>query len=290
MSAASLVSCKGSRLFLFLLTAVSLVLLNTAGTSAFAKDQKKITANYSINFNGLSIGSFNLWSDLSGEEYSMKARARISVLAGILFEWEGNTVSAGRVMADRPLPYTYSFGYRTSNKRETVDVQFSNNNVAQIAVNPPQRQSSKRVPVTRSHMRNVVDPLSAVVMLTNIASKKSAGEVCTRRLPIFDGKARYDLRLTHKKTRNVTTSFGYKGPAHICKVKFQPISGHKQDDDENDYASKNEGIEIWMIPLAEADLHVPYYIYLPTQVGNATLTASGFEVKKSDSARGALLR
>lgn len=260
------------------------------GTSAFAKDQRKITADYSINFNGLGIGSFKLWSDLNGEEYSMKARAKISVLAGILFEWEGNTVSSGRVLANRPRPYTYRFGYRTSNKGETVDVEFSNNNVSQIAVNPPQKQSSKRVPVTRGHMRNVIDPLSAVVMLTNVASSKGAREVCTRRLPIFDGKARYDLKLTLKKTKSVSTSFGYRGPAHICKVKFQPIAGHKKGDDENEYAEKNEGIEIWMIPLAEADLYVPYYIYIPTQVGSASLTASTFEVKKSGGARGALLR
>ena len=41
-------------------------------------------------------------------------------------------------------------------------------------------------------------------MLTNVGSNKSGSEVCSRRLPIFDGKQRYDLKLTYKTTKRVT--------------------------------------------------------------------------------------
>ncbi len=270
-----------------------LILASSAaiGDPASAKEgPKKVTADYSINFNGLSIGSFKLWSTMYDHEYSMKARATISVLAGIIFEWRGETSSTGEVMAKLPRPYSYRFGYETSNKHEFVDVKFSNNNVDEIAVNPPQRPSAARVPITRQHMRNVVDPLSAVVMLTNVGSHKSGTEVCTRRLPIFDGKARYDIRLTYKATKTVTTSQGYRGPAYVCKVKFLPIAGHKRGDDESNFAAKNEGMELWMIPLAKADLYVPYYIYIPTPVGNASLTSRGFDVETADEAKRALVR
>jgi len=259
------------------------------GPSASAKDTKSVTAVYDIGFNGFNIGSFKLWSDLSNKSYSLKADARISVLAGILFEWRGKTTSSGRVYAKRPRPKSYSFGYRTSDKRERINLEFSGNRVRDVAVSPPQKRNSKRVPVKSSHMRNVVDPLSALVMLTNIGSKKNSRQVCTRRLPIFDGKARYDLRLTYKTTKRVTTSHGYRGRAFVCKVKFVPIAGHKPGDDESRYAANNEGIEIWMIPLKEADLFVPYYVYIPTPVGTATLTSANFKVKNG-GARGALLQ
>jgi hypothetical protein len=256
---------------------------------ATAKERKTIHADYNISFNGLSIGNFNFRSDLNGNEYDLKGQARISILAGLLFEWRGDSASSGSVSARRPRPNSYSFGYRTSDKRETIDIEFSNNNVKGIAVNPPQRKSSARIPVTAKHMRNVVDPLSAVVMLTNVGSKKSGKEVCTQRLPIFDGKARYDLRLTYKTTKSVSTGHGYRGPAYICKVKFMPIAGHKRGDDENDYAAKNEGIEIWMIPLSEVDLYVPYYVYIPTAVGSAALTSTAFRVERSRRSQGASL-
>jgi hypothetical protein len=138
-------------------------------------------------------------------------------------------------------------------------------------------------------MRNVVDPMSAIVMLTNVSSSKGGTEVCTRRLPIFDGKARYDLQFTYKKTKPVTTAHGYNGPAYICKVKFRPIAGHRRGDEEANFAANNEGIEVWMIPLAAADIYVPYYVNIPTAVGTATLTSSTFRVD-SPGAQGALLQ
>ena len=57
-----------------------------------AKDlSQKVTADYSINFNGFGIGAFKISSDMNSNQYGMKARATISVLAGILFEWQGDT-------------------------------------------------------------------------------------------------------------------------------------------------------------------------------------------------------
>jgi hypothetical protein len=68
-------------------------------------------------------------------------------------------------------------------------------------------------------------------------------------------------------------------------VKFLPIAGHRPGDDESDFAAKTESMEVWMIPLAKAELYVPYYIYLPTPVGNATLTSSGFKVENGQARR-----
>jgi hypothetical protein len=133
----------------------------------------KVAAKYGINFNGINIGEFKLNATLANSEYSVTAQANISLLAGMLFDWNGNTSSSGRMMSRGPIPYSYSFGYKTSDKSERIDVKFSNNVVREIAVNPPQRPSSARVPITRKHMQNVVDPLSAVVMLTNIGGNKN---------------------------------------------------------------------------------------------------------------------
>ena len=249
----------------------------------------KVVANYGINFNGINIGEFKLNATLANNEYSMTAQANVSLLAGMLFDWAGNTTSSGRMMSRGPIPYAYSFGYKTSDKSERIDVKFSNNVVREIAVNPPQRPSSARVPITRKHMQNVVDPLSAVVMLANIGANKSGSEVCGHRLPIFDGKARYDLQLSFKGTKAISAPNGYKGPAYICKVKFFPIAGHKADE-ESHYAAKNEGIEVWMMPVSQAALYVPYYIYVPTAVGTATLTSSAIKVDATADMRRALIQ
>lgn len=254
---------------------------------AQAKDQK-ITASYDISFNGLSIGDFTLISNFWKNNYDMKARASISILGGLLFEWRGDTESSGRLLSRGPRPDSYRFVFKTSNKRGNVDLAFSGNQVTQLAVSPPQRKSSRRVPVTRAHMRNVVDPLSAIVMLSKQGVNRSSGQVCEGRIPIFDGNARYDLRLSYKNTKSVYAAYGYRGKAYVCKVKFVPIAGHKRGDDESEFAAKTNGIEVWMVPLKKADLFVPHYIRIPTPVGMASMTASRFSIDPVER-RGAML-
>jgi hypothetical protein len=245
----------------------------------------RVTAVYSIGFNGMGIGEFTLTARVADQRYHLNADARISVLAGLIFEWHGTTSSSGRVISRGPLPAAYSFGYRTSDKGEQINVKFSDNVVREIAVNPPQKPSAARIPVTRQHMHNVIDPLSAVLLLSNVGEAKSGTDVCNRRLPIFDGKARYDLQLSYKRTKRVKTADGYRGPAQVCKVKYIPIAGHKPGDDESGYAARNESIEVWMIPISHSGLYVPYYIYIPTPVGAATLTAARFDVNMPGTGR-----
>jgi hypothetical protein len=73
-------------------------------------------------------------------------------------------------------------------------------------------------------------------------------------------------------------------------VKFIPIAGHRAADDEDAYAAKNEGIEVWMMPVSQAALYVPYYIYVPTPVGTATLTSSAMKVDSAADMRRALIQ
>jgi hypothetical protein len=251
---------------------------NAAGVSS------KVTVTYSISFDGMHIGSFTMHANINNSQYSINGIAKISLLAGLIFEWKGITSSSGRVVNKGPAPTNYSFGYRTSDKSEKVDVKFADNAVREIAVNPPQKPSSARVPVTRQHMQNVVDPLSALLLFSNFGRNQSGEQVCSHTLPIFDGKQRYDLQLSYKRTKTLTADGdeeegrGYRGPAYVCKIKFVPISGHKTGDEENDYAAQNDGMEVWMIPVARSGLYIPYYIRIPTPVGVATLSSVGFRV------------
>jgi hypothetical protein len=260
---------------------IALALLWSMCQPALAKDQK-ITAKYDISFNGLSIGDFLFVSNFWKSSYDMKARASISILGGLLFEWRGDTESSGRMHSRGPRPDTFRFGYRTSDRRGQVDLGFSGNRVTQLDVTPPQRTSSRQVPITRAHLQDVVDPLSALVMLSKSGLGKSSRQVCSGHIPIFDGNARYDLRLSYKQSSTVHAGYGFRGKAFVCKVKFVPIAGHKRGDQESEFAAKTNGIEVWMVPLKKAGIYVPHYIRIPTPAGTASMTALNFDVEAAD--------
>ncbi len=238
-----------------------------------------VNALYHINFLGAHIGDFKIHSSITPRQYSVQASADISVFFGAV-SWKGATSSYGLMTANGPMPQNYTFRYATSEKREAVELRFQQRMVSDIIVNPPYHPSTRAVPITAGDLQNVVDPLSAIVLLSLARpSRFAGGDACNKRLPIFDGKIRYDLVLSSKGTRPVREG-RLRGTAHVCRVSYVPIAGYKAGK-SSDYASGNTGIEIWLVPMQEAGLLVPYYVQVPTPAGTASMVSARFDVQTS---------
>jgi hypothetical protein len=236
-----------------------------------------LDAVYQISWLGTHVGDFRIKSSITTRQYSLQANAELSVFFGT-FSWQGATTSSGLMTANGPVPQNYTFKYATSDKRESVELRFQKRMVQDILVNPPQFPGSRHVPITAAHLQNVLDPLSAIVLLSQ--ARLNHGEACNKRLPIFDGKIRYDLVLSPKGTRSVGSSGKLRGTAYVCSVRFVPIAGHKMGKQgESDYASGNTGIEVWLVPVPEAGLIVPYYVHVPTPAGTASMVTAKFDVQ-----------
>ena len=74
--------------------------------------------------------------------------------------------------------------------------------------------------------------------------------VCNQLLPVFDGKARFDLVLKPKKAVMVHNASpgNYSGPAVICRVKFIPIAGYQPDNPGIKLMRQTDEIEVWLMP------------------------------------------
>ncbi len=183
-----------------------------------------VDALYQISWLGTHIGDFRIKSSITTRQYSLQANAELSVFFGT-FSWQGATTSTGLMTANGPVPQNYSFRYATNDRRESVELRFQKRMVQDILVNPPQYPGARHVPITAAHLQNVLDPLSAIVLLSQ--ARLNRGEACNKRLPIFDGKIRYDLVLSPKGTRTIGSSGKLRGTAYVCSVRYVPIAGHK---------------------------------------------------------------
>lgn len=236
-----------------------------------------VDALYHISWLGAHIGDFTIRSSITNKQYSLQANADISVFFGT-YTWQGSTSSNGDMTPGGPAPQNYTFRYSTGSRGETVQLRFQQKMVKDIAIIPPQHPGSRRVPITAEHLQNVVDPLSAIVLLAQARSGKE--DACNKRLPIFDGKIRYDLVLFSKGTKPIPTSGRLRGTAYVCGVRYVPVAGHKMGKQgENDYATGNTGIEVWLVPVPEAGLIVPYYVRVPTPAGTASMVSAKFDVQ-----------
>jgi len=248
------------------------------GAPSLAIRASTVNAVYNIHFLGAHIGDFKIRSSITNRQYQLQANADISVFFGAV-NWKGVTSSYGLMTANGPVPQNYTFRYATSDKHEAVEVRFQQRMVQDIIINPPSHPGSRNVPITAADLQNVVDPLSAVILLSQVRLSRLGGaDACNKRLPIFDGKIRYDLVLSPKGTRSIGGSGRLNGTAYVCRVNYVPIAGHKQGR-ASDYATGNTGIEIWLVPMPEAGLLVPYYVHVPTPAGTASMVTAKFDVE-----------
>lgn len=251
-----------------------------------------ISAVYKLRFAGLTLGKFNLAATLTDGNYSLQGSSRITFLTGILFELSGGTTSSGIVAASGPRPAAFSFNFKTKKAKGHLVMKFSRGGVSQVASQPPLRSVPNAIPVEDAHVRDVLDPLTALFMTGRATAPGRHASVCDRRLPVYDGLYRFDLQLSHKKTVRVVKKgkSGYRGPAVICKVKFIPVAGHMPHASQIAFMSQTEEIEAWLIPLPGEDIYVPYHVSIPTPYGTAQMTSTAFHLETADQRKYALVQ
>ena len=138
----------------------------------------------------------------------------------------------------------------------------------------------------------MLDPLSAVFVPASSQRSGLDKSVCQQQIAVFDGKHRFNLTLSHKKTIHVRKKGrrGYSGPALVCRVIYAPISGHFPGAEGLEFMRRNRNIEAWYIPVPGTRTYVPYHVSMPTPYGLATATSTVVEVDVSGRRKVALVR
>ena len=265
--------------------AVAAVVVAPGPTAAGETWPANVRAVYDINFNGFNVGSFEFQSQAEQQSYTLSGNARLSVLLGA-FTWDSETRSFGLLVNQQPKPASFTFDFRSNLRVGSTKLGFANGAVTAISHQPPDMPRPDIIPLREQHLKGVLDPLSAMLLL----SRGSTAEACERRLPIFDGKERFDLVFTYKGDMKVVEQApsGQPGVAHVCRVRYMPIAGHKVDTETNYMAASND-IEVALRPVPSANLSVPYQVNIPTMAGSATIISKRVEIETPGKPQIALL-
>ncbi len=103
---------------------------------------------------------------------------------------------------------------------------------------------------------------------------------CHRTLKIYDGRRRYDLALSYKRTDKVKMTRGYAGMALVCGVVLHPIGGYKPDSLLVRYLAGKDDLEMWFAPIKGTTYMAPVKALMPTLVGTMEISADEFFERK----------
>jgi hypothetical protein len=233
-----------------------------------------VKATYQITFNGFNIGTLDFQSEAESESYTLVANTKLSVLLGA-FTWDSETRSFGMLTSKALKPAAFSLDYKSTLKAGSLKIGFSDGTVTDVAQQPLVPPKPGTVPLREQHLKGVLDPLSAIMLL----SRGSGTNPCERRIPIFDGKERFDLVLSRKGEVQVTEQqpSGQPDVAYVCRVRYQPIAGYKLDK-ETEFMVANDAIEVALRPIPSANVFIPYQATIPTMAGYASIYAKRVEI------------
>lgn len=267
-----------------LAAAVALVLPNLLGAAAQAKSAStwptQVNALYSLHFTGFGeLGKFKFNSQIMGDTYTIDGSADVKV--PLIYTWSTKLNGSGTLTSEDPAPATYTFnshGKPVIGGAKTLGIRlgFKDQAVNLLSVVPPGSSGGANfVPIKPEHLKNIIDPLTAIMMTT----RDKGGSPCGRRLPIFDGKQRFDLLTTSAGQQKVpeTRPSGQPQIGFVCRVRYVPVAGYKDTEDMRNMVN-NSTAEIALRPVPSANLLVPYRITVSTKWGTATMLLKRMDI------------
>jgi hypothetical protein len=268
------------------------VVIAAGGASAEARAADyEFRAEYRITLNGLPIGRAMLQGSFESADYRLDGSAKLTGIAGLLFDYSSTAASAGRIRAGRLHPSAFSADSSDGHRSMSVRMTLANDAVRRLDLDPPitrqQERNPRHVPITAAHRRGIVDPMTAMVGFGGFDGASFGSGICDRAIPVFNGRERFDIELEYDGMRDVNGARGgYEGPALVCTARYRAVAGHRDDKDEIRYLEERMVFEVVLVPVEGSDLLVPYRVVVPTPLGSAALqitdvTSSGAMASRS---------
>ncbi len=247
--------------------------------SAFPMDcraQGKVDARYTASLSGVPIGRGAWVIDIGDEQYTAAASGMTAGILSVFASGNGSGASRGRVRADGFSPGTYASYITANNKGEEMRVLLSSGSVKDVTITPPSPPAPDRVPLTDANKHGVIDPVSGMLMRTPGNGNPLSPEACQRTIPVFDGRMRFDLKMSFRRMDVVRAQKGYQGPAVVCSIVFVPVAGYVPSRPAVKYLAAQQDVEVYLAPVMGTRVLVPFKVTIPTPLGRGVVEATQF--------------
>jgi hypothetical protein len=190
-------------------------------------------------------------------------------LGAVFASVANRSLAEGREVADVPHPVTFDSETDRNGAMQHLSVKFRADGVPDGSVTPAPKEPV--TPVNYSQLPGTVDNLTAYLMLERQIAR---GGGCDMRVPVFDGRHRYDLLFSDDGQHVLSPAEGqnFNGETQACRMVRHEIGGFYLDKNHEEGASSGT---IWYAKqLMPGDLAVPVRMSMQTEIGNVALFLS----------------
>ena len=185
----------------------------------------KLEAAYTATLLGFPIGGYPGRSRSGDNRFSAAANGETSGLLRIFAQGHGVAEARGTLAGKQPLAANFKVSFTSGSSTDEMKIVFNGGKAKEYLAHPP-TPNPDLVPLTEAYRTGVVDPMTALLIHVPGSGDTAAPAACERKIAVFDGRMRYDLRLAFKRIEQVRAETGYRGPAVVCAVYFSPLAGY----------------------------------------------------------------
>ena len=248
------------------------VAVEAAGTTDFR-------ATYAITLGGTVIGRASAESTFTGSSYAATIKGSTSGISRMVTDGTAALSGSGQISGKRVLPASFELDTLENGFGTHVRMAMKSGKVTDVVAEPGLSKAADRIPVTPRHKTDVVDPLGAFL----VPFDRPGRQACDRVVKVFDGWTRFDVDLYFKSMKAVDGgSDTYAGDVVVCGARVIPVAGHRLGGGSISDMIDSARSEVWLVPVGDTGLMVPYRIVLGTRWGDLIVFATRFTATASD--------
>ena len=247
-------------------------------TSPAWSQKAQLTAELKLKFKGVGVARMKNTITLRGATYQVSGKIQANRLVKLFANGKATYSSSGSFAGGALTPANHKLFYKQGKDRQSTEVRFVSGDAVNVIASPAIKYKKSAVPVTKAHRADTLDPISGLVFALKPGQRGTGAQVCNRSVDIFDGKERYTLRFSHKRTRKARVD-GFSGPVHVCGIRYVPVAGHRPKKGSIKRLQANRGMEIEMARVGKTPIYSLFGFTIPTKAGLASGSATRFELR-----------
>ena len=276
---------KGNRLAWAGLSALVSVLA-LAGSQSRAVEAIGTTdfrATYAITLAGTVIGRAAVESAFSDGGYAASIKGSTTGVSRMVTDGTAALSGKGQIAGSRVLPASFELDTLENGFGTHVRMAMKSGKVTDVVAEPGLSRAPDRIPVTPRHKTDVVDPLSAFLVPLDRPGTPLGRKACERTIKVFDGWTRFDVELYFKSMKAVDGGADtYAGTVVVCGARVYPVAGHRLGGSSIADMVDSTRSEVWLAPVRNTGLLVPYRIVMGTRWGDLVVFATRFTADRRD--------
>jgi hypothetical protein len=256
--------------------------LSCAASDLSALETTTLKATYAISIGTAIIGHATAESRFSGDSYIAAITGSTGGMSRMVSDARASLSGSGRISGKTVVPSSFNLETVERGFGTHVQMAMEGGRITNLVAIPSLAIAADRVPVTQSHKTGIVDPLGAFLIPVDRPGIPSGRAGCDRKIKVFDGWTRFDVQLYYKGMKAVDGgSDTYAGRLLVCGARYVPVAGHRLSTNSLNDLVDNDRLEVWLAPVGNTALLVPFRIVIGTKWGDLTVHATRFTTNAS---------